>query len=329
MNITICGSGNLSHALVSCISKENVNINILSYNKNKFKEIFAYDINNKFLFSGYVNEFTDDPSLVIPNSDIIIFTTPSFIREKYIKNISNFISNNTIIGSFPGTSGFDEIINKYVTTNVTIFSSQRIPCITRIKEYGHSVIVTKKLSLNIYVSNNKKYVINVLKTILNIDNISILNSFLEVNLSNSNPLLHTSRLHVLFKNYDENVFYENEQFFYRTWNNETSNILLKMDNEFMILVNELKLSNIKSIKEHYEVNNEIELTNKIKNILAFKNIKTPMIKTIKGYIPNFNSRYFLEDFNDGLVYIYNMAKKNKISTPTIFNIINWYKKIKK
>ena len=48
-----------------------------------------------------------------------------------------------------------------------------------------------------------------------------------------------------------------------------------------------------------------------------------MKETDKGWIPDFGSRYFTEDFPFGLFYIKKLAEKYGISTPVIDKVYNW------
>lgn len=49
----------------------------------------------------------------------------------------------------------------------------------------------------------------------------------------------------------------------------------------------------------------------------------PMVKIDDGYIPDYNSRYFLEDFPHGLQYIHNMCVKYGIDNPMIEKVLKW------
>ena len=69
------------------------------------------------------------------------------------------------------------------------------------------------------------------------------------------------------------------------------------------------------------------MTEKISNIVAFKGIKTPMLKKELGYIPDFKSRYFLEDFPYGLCIIKGFADILDVNTPVIDNILMWFEQI--
>jgi hypothetical protein len=248
---------------------------------------------------------------------------PSFLRKKKLELISQYVSNGTLIGSFPGTGGFDLLTNTYITNKkIDIFSSQRVPFIARIMNRGMSVKVSLKETMEIAVLKNKFAVKNLMENLFNM-NVNVLNDFLEVNLSNSNPILHSARLYSLFYKYSSEAGYSKEIYFYREWNDFASEILLDADDEFMCIVKKLNLTNVKSLKEYYEVNTIEEMTKKITSIEAFKDIKTPMIKIKGAYYPDFNSRYFTEDILYGLKFIRDYAQKLDIKIVTIDSIFNW------
>ena len=52
-----------------------------------------------------------------------------------------------------------------------------------------------------------------------------------------------------------------------------------------------------------------------------------MIKTEKGYIPDFQSRYFTEDFPFGLCIIKGFCYIADVNTPYIDEVLKWYEKI--
>ena len=329
MKICIIGNGNISHALVGFLgNKNNVELSIYSTNKitSYFKDIAVFDDDKKLKTKGKVNRIVSNPKDVIPNSDIIIFAIPSFARRNYLKKISPFVKANTIIGSFPGSGGFNLEVEKYIHENITVFSSQRVPFIARIIDYGKSVSVSKKDSISVAIKGDRSNEVkDILESLLEM-NIYILDTFLEINLSNSNPILHTSRLYSLFKNFNYDRPWSKNILFYEKWDLESSKQTLGMDDEFMKIVSKLNLKGIKPLREHYDVINEVELTSKLSSINAFKGIYTPMVKTSKGFIPDFDSRYFTEDISFGLVIIKWFAKKLNINTPNIDKVLNWYEK---
>ena len=51
-----------------------------------------------------------------------------------------------------------------------------------------------------------------------------------------------------------------------------------------------------------------------------------MKETPNGWIPDFKSRYFQEDFAFGLKFIYLKANEYNIQTPTIDKVYRWSEK---
>lgn len=52
-----------------------------------------------------------------------------------------------------------------------------------------------------------------------------------------------------------------------------------------------------------------------------------MIRMEKGYVPDFNSRYFKEDFPYGLCIIKSFCEIVELNTPMIDEILLWYEAI--
>jgi len=128
------------------------------------------------------------------------------------------------------------------------------------------------------------------------------------------------------------VVYPTESLFYEEWTIEASNYLIKMDEEFQKLLDVLPVTkgSIPTILDYYESTDAVSLTNKLQSIQAFKSLKSPMKKVEGGYIPDFDSRYFTEDFPYGLQIVQSQARQHGISTPMIDKILAWgNKQIKK
>jgi ketopantoate reductase len=314
MNIAIIGSGNIAHALVACINKKEVD-NIFLLTSNSFSSNTIKT--NVESCKGKIDIISTKPEEIIPNSDLIIFTVPANVRKNSIKEIASFIKENSIVGAFPGVAGFNEEVEELITKEINIFASQRVPYIARIQEKGSFVNVDKKSEIHIAVKYEQKQIKDLLENLLEIK-VNILNDFLEVNLSNSNPILHSARLYDILEN---EILCEKEICFYREWTDNASKVLLSMDSEFMQIVEKLGL-NIKSLQNHYEVKNYSEMTKKIKSIESFKSIKTPIKKVKDSYMIDTNSRYFTEDIDKSLYYIKYYANRLNISTPNIDKVFN-------
>ena len=156
--------------------------------------------------------------------------------------------------------------------------------------------------------------------------------YLNVTLTPSNPVIHTSRLYTLFQDYAAGKYYDRVPLFYEEWDEDSSRLLLECDGEVQQICKALPafdLQEVKSLKRHYESNTAEELTRKIRSIEGFQGIKTPMVPKDGGYIPDLDSRYFTADFSYGLSILRQIGEFAGVATPAMTRISGWYEKIAK
>ncbi|HEK2043311.1 NAD/NADP octopine/nopaline dehydrogenase family protein [Proteus mirabilis] len=319
-NILVIGGGNIGHALIYDIS-DKCNITLIVHEKKKWH---TYLENSKGKLSAkFIVKNWDEP--LEKHYNYIFITLPMIYRNNALQLIKrNNIEDSNIIG-ITGFGNFESLCKEQIKNN-NFGSFQRVPYIARIIKYGKKIdILSKKDSLNLYIKDNKEKAKLDLESIFNVP-INLLESHYQNTLSNSNPLLHTSRIYTLFYNESKkyNVF-NTEILFYEEWNNDASDMLIKMDNELKEIYKCKNIAHLHySICKHYEVNNIEEMTKKIRSIIAFKNILTPMVKKNNLYYPDLKSRYFIEDFGIGLNSIKNIADTCNLNLPNITKVLNWY-----
>lgn len=335
MNICVIGGGNIGTLIAAELScKDGISVRLLTSKPELWnREILIIDTKNKTEFVGKIDIITNEPSTALDNVDIILITVPSFAVRDIFCRIEPYVRENVIIGVIPGTGGTEFYFSKLLSSKgCTLFGFQRVHSITRIKDYGHSVYMTGRKT-SIYAAAIPKHktleVCNLLSWLFDMPCYPLKN-YLCVTLTPSNSLLHTTRLYSMFKDYIPGMYWHRNIAFYEEWDNVASDILLKCDDELQRLcsqLSELDLSAVKSLREHYESNTSDELTRKIRSIDAFKGIYSPMIKKELGYIPDFQSRYFTEDFPYGLCIIKGFCCICDVDTPYIDDVLRWYERI--
>jgi hypothetical protein len=102
-----------------------------------------------------------------------------------------------------------------------------------------------------------------------------------------------------------------------------------MDKEFQRLLRKIGLKDgaIPPILDYYESKDVESLTKKISSIPAFQGISSPMRMNEKGYVPDFTSRYFTEDFPFGMRYIVETAVNCGVNLPLINKVYSWGRSI--
>ena len=331
MNVCILGGGNIGTLVMGDIGrKEDVSVRLLTSRPDEWNNIIEVcDHDGTVKYSGKVDMISSNPEEVISDADIIISTLPSYIFSKTIQTIKPFIKKGAWIGMMPGNGGGEFYCNDLIENGCTVFGFQRVHGIARLKEYGKSVIDLGKkeeLFIGAIPSCNTSEVCKVLEYLFNIKSTPLVN-FLQVALTPANPILHTARLYGIFHNYKEGIYWDKMVQFYNEWTDDVSELLIATDEEVQKLCSILISTDLKGvgfIKEYFGADTPQQLTSQISGKAALKTIDSPMVMTEKGYIPDFKSRYFLEDFPFGLCIIKSFCEMVELKTPYIDKILMWF-----
>lgn len=329
MNITICGGGNLGHVCAGFLSAQNENrVSLLTRRPELWsRHIDVVDCKGN-VFHGKLERVSNVPSEVISQAEMVIICLPGFAIENTLNDIAPYLNPSCLVGTVVSSTGFFFVALEALPTTQPLFGFQRVPFISRITHYGREAnLKGYKDSLNVVVEHteDKEQVKSVLEQLFATP-MKLLNNYYEVSLSNSNPLLHTSRLYALWHDWKPGMSYDHNPGFYSEWTVEASELYIAMDEEFQQLLKKLGVSEgcIPPVLEYYESLDAESLTKKIRSIPAFQGIASPMVLNKFGlYEPDFTSRYFTEDFMYGLRFVIELGRKLKMGMPILETVYQW------
>lgn len=324
--VCICGGGSLAHVCAGVLSSQpDVEVNIFTRKPELWSHQLEVTDSRGKVYNGNLNIISNSPEEALKDCDIVFLCLPGFAIEGTLNSIKPYIGN-AVVGSIVCSTGFFFAAHRILGEDARLFGFQRVPYIARTKEYGHTAnLLGYKPQLAIAVKNvEDNEAFRQLVETLWMTPVKLLGSHYEVSLTNSNPILHTGRLYSMWKDWDGEV-YDHNILFYKEWTNEASQMLIDMDVEFMQLLDVLPVTKgaIPSLLEYYESHDEESLTRKITSIPAFRNIISPMKEVDGGWVPDFESRYFTEDFPYGLKFIVELAKDKNIDCPNLNMVFEW------
>ena len=328
MQICICGGGSLAHVCAGVLASDTNNrVSILTRRPSEWHDsIEVFDPNGR-TFVGKLAHVSSAPSEVISEAEVVLLCLPGYAIAEVLQQIKPYLSAQTYVGSIVCSTGFFFFAHEILNPKAHLFGFQRVPFIARTITYGQSAnLLGYKSEVAVAIeapADNAEHLRQWIAQAF-LTPTRLLGHYYEASLTNSNPILHTSRLYSMWKDWNGTPFPVNTPF-YREWTLEASEILIAMDEEFMHLLDHLPVDKrqMPSLLEYYESTDAASLTRKISSIQAFTNILSPMTETPEGWIPDFKSRYFTEDFPYGLQFIKNLAVKHGVATPTIDLILNW------
>lgn len=328
MIVTICGGGHLGHVCAGFFaSQKETKVRIFTRRPQLWADTIEVTDPEGKVFSGRLECVTSNPAEALTGAEIAIICLPGFSIAEELEKIKPHLSPSTAVGTVVSSTGFFFRAFEILPKTQPLFGFQRVPFISRTKEYGHSAdLLGYKPSLAVAIEQceDKETLRMKLETLFKCP-VNLLESHFEVSLTNSNPLLHTSRLYTMWKGYSESMVYDKNPHFYCDWTDEASALLIAMDGEFQELLNVLgvRAGAIPTILDYYESHDAASLTRKLNSIKAFGGLLSPMKEVEGGYAPDFGSRYFTEDFPYGLKIIYDIAHQKGVKCPMIDMVFEW------
>lgn len=324
--ICICGGGSLAHVCAGVLStRENVVVNVLTRHPERWSHTLIVTDDSGKVYDGRVDVVSSDPAIALAQCEIVLLCLPGFAIEGVLCDIKPYVGM-AVVGSIVSSTGFFFAAHRVMGESVRLFGFQRVPYIARTVQYGQIAnLLGYKSQLAVAVENvdDAEGFRQQIEELWNTPT-RLLGSYYEASLTNSNPILHTGRLYSMWRDWNGEA-YDHNILFYKEWTDEASQILIDMDAEFMRILDVLPVSKgaIPSLLEYYESHDAASLTEKIQSIQAFQNILSPMKQVEGGWIPDFESRYFTEDFPFGLRFIRELVCEYNLSSPAIEKVYQW------
>lgn len=330
MKITIVGGGNIgTQFAVHCAEKGHSVVVYTSVPELYDGYLEIVDEKGEVTHSGHIRTATNNPEEAFGDAELIFITLPSMMMNSIAEIIYKYADKAAYIGVVPGNGGSECAFKKCIEKGNVFFGIERVPAIARLVNKGRTVKSTgyrEELHVAALPASFSRKCSDIVSDIFGIPCKEI-PCFLNLTMTPSNPILHTTRLRTIFKDWHEGVVYEKLPLFYEEWDNESSELLFVCDEEVQKIcaeLSEFQLQYVKSLKDHYESYTIQAMTDKITSISSFKGLKTPSVEVEGGLIPDLHSRYFTADFSYGLSIIRQIANIAGVKVPNIDKLMSWY-----
>ena len=326
--VCICGGGSLGHVVAGYLAaRKEVRVNVLTQRPSCWKSSLQINTPEGDVLNGALSLVTDNPELALKDCTIVLLCLPGFAIREQLHKIKPYLTEQTYVGSVFSSTGFFFHAMEILDQKIPLWGFQRVPFIARTTRYGESAnLLGYKNAHNIAVerSTDKENFRARIESLFDAP-VRLLDNFYEASLTNSNPLLHTSRLYTMFGCENEGKVFPRMILFYEEWTRQAAQLLINMDEEFFRLFDVLPVSKgyLPRILDYYESHDAESLARKLSSIQGFKGISSPMVQCEGGWKADFSSRYFTEDFPYGLHYIWKLAHEHAIHTPNIDKVYEW------
>lgn len=334
MIVSIFGGGNIGALMAGELASAGHKVRLCVSDPQIWKKtIEVYDQQDILLCKGELDLITSDVEDIVRGSDVILITYPTFLLNKIACRLLPCMEKGQLIGVVPGNDA-EFFFSEHIKRGAILFGLQRVHCVARMRERGRSVYRLgehrKRLHVAALPSVKTAMVAELIADLFSIPT-EPLSCYLEETLTPSNPILHTTRIRTMFKDWKPGVTYDRNILFYEDWDIPSAELLLACDDELQRVCRSLEtklsvdLTGVRSLKVHYESSDARSMAAKISSIEAFKGLISPMKEVSLGkWVPDFSSRYFHADFAYGLKVIKDISLLAGEHTPRIDDVYDWY-----
>lgn len=333
MRISIVGGGNIGTQFAVHCAEKGHEVTVYTSTPELYdRHLTIVDDAGTITHSGNIACATADPEVAFRNAELILITVPATLMKPIAETIYNQCNCSPMIGVVPGNGGSECAFRKCIDRGNGFFGIERVPAIARLVQKGRTVKSTgyrQELHVAALPRKNAEQCARIVESIFNIRTV-VIPTYLNLTMTPSNPILHTTRLRTLFRDWQDGVSYDHVPLFYEEWDDASSALLIACDHEVQEICRalpEFELQYVKSLRVHYESPTVKAMTQKISSIPAFKGLKTPTVTVGGKLIPDLHSRYFTADFSYGLAIIEQVAHFAGVPTPNLDATMDWYKRI--
>ncbi len=333
MRITIVGGGNIGTQFAVHCAQKGHDVSMYTSAPELYDgHINIVDEKGEIIHEGDLVLATNDPEQAFGQADWIMVTVPATMMQDTADLVYRYANPHTVIGVVPGSGGSECAFRDCIHRGNDFFGIERVPAVARLVQKGKTVRSTgyrDELHVAAIPGDKAAEYAALIESIFD-TRTTVVPNYLNLTMTPSNPILHTTRLRTLFGDWHEGVTYDSVPLFYEEWDDASSELLFVCDEEVQQICRALPwadLSYVRSLKEHYESPTIEAMTKKISSIDAFKGLTTPVVQTEKGLIPDLHSRYFTADFYYGLTILQQIGKFASVSSPHIDATMQWYRGI--
>ena len=285
MNITVVGGGNIGTQFAVHSAEKGHSVRMFTSNPGHFaKHLTIADKSGAVIHEGDIEFATNNPHKAFHDADMIMITMPPTMMIPLAQVIYENTGRDTVIGFVPGNGGYELAFRDCIERGNVFFGIDRVPAIARLTERGKTVCCSGYKS-ELYVaalpSDRTEECAALIESIYDIPCVR-LPGFMALTLTPSNPILHTTRLMTIFRDYEPGVTYDSLPLFYEEWDDASSELLMACDDEIQEICQALPgfgLEYVVSEREFYDADTPEEMTHAIRTEESLSGLATPSVST--------------------------------------------------
>lgn len=351
LSVLIVGGGNLGHVFCGLLgARADIDLRLLLSSAARAEAMrsalqeadgIRVELPDGSNVLGRPRVVTHDAAEAVPGAQLILLCVPSHAEVAALDRILPWVDrDDACIGSVPAPGGFDwkarAALQRHGST-ATVFGLGYIPWMCKTTAFGRSARILGGKPVNVVSVLQTERLATVADLLARVLQTPVLDagSFLNLTLHPGNQLLHPALMYAMFHDWDGTplpeppLFYENATPAAAALCQQLSDELQQLKAALEAQVPGLQLPLVMPLHEALlqgyssAVADPATLHSSIVSNRAYAGIRTPMLPVVGGCVPDWQSRFFLEDVPHGLVVLRGLADLLQLRLPQLDALLQW------
>jgi len=314
--IVVCGGGHLGHALAAVLSAQHPTALLTG---RPFAAGLIVARTRTLVVAGMPELVTSDAELALQGAHVVLIAAPCYAHSGLLLQIAPFVPRDAWVGALPAVGWFHEKAQQILGRTKRVFGTREAPYNCRVVQRGAIVDifgVVPKIGVAAVVSGEAPAAANLLADLLAIPT-EVVSHPIAAMLRPVNVALHPVGFERLIRAALECGPFARPPAFYGMWDDRSSCRYLAIGEELADVAAASRLchpNEIDPVPRHYGTSNPAELTARIRSLDGLKAIGAPVIPADSGYMPDFESRFVVEDAYVGLAAAIDIGQRANVPT---------------
>ncbi len=349
--VVVVGAGNLGHVFTGLLgARADIDLRLLLSSAERAAEFRAalqqpggvtVQLTDGSSITGAPRVVTHNAAEAVPGARVVLLCVPSHVEVAALDRVLPWLDrSDACVGSIPAPGGFDWKARAALQRHgrqAAVFGLGYIPWMCKTTAFGSAARLLGGKPVNVVgvlPPQRLGEVADLLAQVLRTPVLD-LGSFLNMTLHAGNQVLHPAIIYSMFRDWDGHPLPE-PPLFYEGVTPEAAALCQQLGDEIQLLkqallqaLPQLQLPLVLPLHESLlhgygaAIADPATLHSSIASNRAYAGIRTPLRQVEAGWVPDWNSRFFLEDIPHGLVVLRGLADLAGVQLPLVDQILYW------
>lgn len=327
LTVTICGDTAIALSVAAISAANGHLVRVLSGDPTMWRPRVTFRLPGQNRRVACLERIDSRPDEALRGADVVLICVTHDLIRSWLDRIAPFVTANMLVGGVPGFGGFGVLAAQILGRRCVLFGTQRVPFVVRRHVSGQSVEVggiRRQTFVGTIPAHAARPVAELVAETLGVRTVPV-SHYLNIELSPSNSIVNPARLYALFGPNGTCPESVNSIDFFKEWDLDATNALLRMDDELQkgraLLPRDTSF--VAPILLQYDSNDAHTLTDRIRRLAALHGRPLVIDRSMTRTVPDPAASYLWEDLDIGLTTVRDILHLAGAQTQFMDAVLHW------